>query len=86
MDHLFNLFIYCSCLDLSASKKFCQQLCKNIVVSFSVCMLPLRNLLRVTSGNEKKHIKYIVYEYEDLIDSSNMSTAKKLQIALDIQV
>ena len=41
-------------------------------------------LLRVTSGNEKKHIKYIVYEYEDLIDSSNMSTAKMLQIALDI--
>lgn len=41
---------------------------------------------RVISGKETKHIQYIVYEYEDLIDSSNMSTKKMLQIALDVQV
>ena len=28
-------------------------------------------LLRVTSGNETKHIKYVVYDYEDLLPAGH---------------
>ena len=38
------------------------------------------------SRSDTKHIKYLVYEYQHLVDSANIDSDAMLQMALDIKV
>lgn len=57
-------------------------MCTFILASYTyICCLR-----RVVGSADPKHITYILYEYQQLVDSSNIDSDIMLQIALDVKV